>query len=824
MFLDPPGHTRIRALASCAFTPHRVEALRAHIGDIAKDLIDGVKAKGGMDVIADLAEPLAYTVTAEMLGVPVADAPQLKAWSQDFAEMLGNFQHNPERAPRVRRSVEEMTKYFGSAIREVEKHQRNGLIHSLLHAELGGDRFTQEEVIANTIVVMVGGLETTTNLIANGVLTLLRNPGELARLKANPSLIPSAVEEMLRYEPPSQHTARLAPKDMKLGGKQIGKRQAVIAVMAAGNRDPERFSDPDRFDITRKDNRHLSFGWAAHFCFGAALSRIEGQTAFELILSRLFNWTLEPGPLIWRSNLGLRGLMRLPIRFNDRQEAVGFSVERPTGEKENFAPDKGGPVAELAVNSLSEAKRSLLERYVRGTFSQPPLGPISPRPSGELAPLSLSQEQLLLREKSIPDVPPLYNECVTLRMFGPLEICTLERSLFEIIRRHDIWRTSYEIRNGEWVQVVHSEPEQKSIRVIDLQGVAGTKQDAEAQRIIGETVRQPFNLHDGPLLRAVLVKMRDGEHRLFLNAHLSILDGVSAYQILPSELLTLYEAYVRGQPSPLRVLALQYGDYAYWQRHWLHGEIMLKQLDYWRKQLAGNLSVLKWPTHQSGRTTKIFRGAIYSFVLPRAIAEATKALSQQVGVTLFTTLLTAFAVLLHRYTHQHDIIVGTLSPSGRKPHEVEKMLGYFLNPVAIRFDLTENPTFHELQKQAQRLILEAILNDDVPIELLAQELSLKPNPSRNPFFTVGVSLQPPMPQMSEDWIVTSMDVGSGGAPWDFYIAFIDRPQGMWGRIQYNPDLFEPEAILRTLQDFQSLLESATESPEKHLSELRIPSD
>jgi cytochrome P450 len=315
LFLDPPSHSRIRGLASFAFTPQRVAVLRDHIRDIVKSLIDAAIPRGGMDVIADFAEPLPYTVTAEMLGVPVKDAPQLKAWSQDFAEMLGNFQHNPERAPRVRRSLDEMIKYFESAIREIERHPREGLIKSFLNAEINGDRFTQEEIIANTIVTMVGGQETTTNLIGNGVLTLLRHPDEFERLKADPSLIGSAVEEMLRFEPPSQQTARLAPMDVELGGKQIRRRQAVIAVMAAGNRDPERFPDPDRFDIKRTDNRHLSFGWAAHFCFGAALARIEGQAAFEAILERIPQLRIVQDPLVWRTNLGLRGLTALNVKF-----------------------------------------------------------------------------------------------------------------------------------------------------------------------------------------------------------------------------------------------------------------------------------------------------------------------------------------------------------------------------------------------------------------------------------------------------------------------------------------------------------------------------
>ena len=315
LFLDAPAHTRLRSLASYAFTPQRVAVLREHIERIVESLLDAVESKGRMDVIADLAEPLPNVVTAEMLGVPVEDQWQLKAWSADFAEMLGNFQHNPDRVPMVLRAVEEMTAYFRNRIAEQRIEPREGLIQSLLTAEIQGDRLTEEEVVANSIVTMVGGQETTTNLIGNGVLALLRNPDQLQKLRADLSLIPSAVEELLRYDCPSQHTARLTPENTVLGGKQIHKRQAVIAVMAAGNRDPERFPDPDRLDITRTDNRHLAFGWAAHFCFGAALARIEGQAAFEAILRRLPNLKLEPGALVWRPNMGLRGLTALPVTF-----------------------------------------------------------------------------------------------------------------------------------------------------------------------------------------------------------------------------------------------------------------------------------------------------------------------------------------------------------------------------------------------------------------------------------------------------------------------------------------------------------------------------
>ena len=315
LFMDPPAHTRLRGLASQAFSPARVAVLRSHIREIVNRLLDQVQSKGQMDMIADLGEPLPAIVTAEMLGVPLSDRHQLKAWSADFAEMLGNFQHNPEHVPRMLRTVQDMTAYFRDRIRELRNIPREGLVYSLMTAEIDGDRLTEEEVIANSIVTMVGGQETTTNLIGNGVLTLLRNPGEMEKLQQDQSLIPSAVEEMLRYESPSQHTGRLAPEDVELGGKVIRTGQAVMAVMAAANRDPERFPDPDRFDVARNDNRHLAFGYAAHFCFGAALARVEGQEAFEAIVRRLPFLELQPGTLVWRNNLGLRGLTALPVKF-----------------------------------------------------------------------------------------------------------------------------------------------------------------------------------------------------------------------------------------------------------------------------------------------------------------------------------------------------------------------------------------------------------------------------------------------------------------------------------------------------------------------------
>jgi pimeloyl-[acyl-carrier protein] synthase len=317
LFMDAPAHTRLRKLAAPAFMPARVHLLRDHVKEIATKLADDVLARGDgqMDLLADFAEPLPAIVTAEMLGIPVEDHVRLKGWSATFAGMLGNFQHNPDRIGEVLEAAENLTAYFQNTILGQRKKPRPGLVQSLMTSEVEGDRLTDEELVANCIVTMVGGQETTTNLIANGMLTLLRNSDQMVRLRNHNQIMPAAVEELLRYESPSQHTARLAPDDVVLGEKKIRKRDAVIAVMAAGNRDPERFPDPDRLDFDRKDNRHLAFGWAAHFCFGAPLARLEGQIAFETLLARFSTLELTGEKLVWRENLGLRGLKSLPLWY-----------------------------------------------------------------------------------------------------------------------------------------------------------------------------------------------------------------------------------------------------------------------------------------------------------------------------------------------------------------------------------------------------------------------------------------------------------------------------------------------------------------------------
>ncbi len=315
LFMDSHQHRRVRGLASHAFTARRVEKLRDHIRNIADGLIDRVIAYGEMDLMSDFAGPLPAIVSAEMLGLPTQDHEQLKEWSQTFAQILGNFQNNPDGIDEVLNATSDMTEYLQRALTQNADAPTVGLIGLLSQARLQGDRLTQEEVIANTIITMVGAMETTTNLIGNGLVTLLRHPSALEQLRRDPAMLPTAIEELLRYESPSQQTTRIAPEDLVLGGQQIEQGQSVIAVMGAANRDPARFADPDRFDLTRQDNRHLAFGWGPHFCFGAPLGRIEAQIAFEALLTRLPELELGGGPLQWRANLKLRGLEKLPIRW-----------------------------------------------------------------------------------------------------------------------------------------------------------------------------------------------------------------------------------------------------------------------------------------------------------------------------------------------------------------------------------------------------------------------------------------------------------------------------------------------------------------------------
>jgi pimeloyl-[acyl-carrier protein] synthase len=316
LFRDPPAHARLRSLCAAAFVPKRVELFRLASIDIANDLIDRVQERGCMDLIADFAGPFPSILLTVLMGLPVADHEQIKLWASDFSELLGNFEHDPDRIKQIVLSVEHLRVYLSERVAEQQSEPREGVISTLLSTVIDGSQLTSEEVVANSMLMIAGGLEETTNLIGNGMLSLLRRPKTLAQLRDHPEILPSAVEELLRFESPTQYTGRIAPEDAELGGKTIRKGDALITVLAAANRDPERFPDPDRLDLTRSDNRHVAFGWASHYCLGAPLTRLAGQIAFATLLKRLPEIRLITTQPTWRGMAAMRGVTSLQIEFN----------------------------------------------------------------------------------------------------------------------------------------------------------------------------------------------------------------------------------------------------------------------------------------------------------------------------------------------------------------------------------------------------------------------------------------------------------------------------------------------------------------------------
>jgi pimeloyl-[acyl-carrier protein] synthase len=317
LFRDPPDHTRLRGLVSKAFTPRTIEVMRDHIQEIVDRLLGRALAQGGMDVIEDLAYPLPVTVICEMLGVPVGDHASIRGWSADIARSLDaiGLPSDQSIVDRGRVSRRALADYFRALVPERRAHPQPDLLSGLLAAEEQGDKLTEPEVIAMCLLLFIAGHETTVNLIGNGLLALLRHPDQLARVQGDAALIPNAIEELLRYDSPVQRTARIANTDVDLAGHRVGKGTMVVTALGAANRDPAQFAEPDRLDVTRRDVRHISFGYGIHFCLGAPLARVEGQIALGTLLRRAPRIALaEPAPE-WRESSVLRGLKRLRVTF-----------------------------------------------------------------------------------------------------------------------------------------------------------------------------------------------------------------------------------------------------------------------------------------------------------------------------------------------------------------------------------------------------------------------------------------------------------------------------------------------------------------------------
>ncbi len=314
LFVDPPDHTRLRALVTKAFTPGAVERLRPRIEAIVAELLDRVVNAGEMDVVEDLAYPLPVTVICELFGVPERDWDRFRAWSRELVRLLDPLvaADSLERALRARQALRE---YLRELIAARRAHPAGDLLTALIAAEDQGRQLSEPELVSMCVLLLVAGHETTVNLIANGTLALLRHPEARAGLQAGAELPASAVEELLRYDSPVQFTSRHALADLEIGGRRVRAGETVIAVLGAANRDPAQFPDPDRLDLTRAPNRHVAFGGGIHFCLGAPLARVEARIAIGALLARLPGLELGPRPLVRRDTVTLRGLASLPVTF-----------------------------------------------------------------------------------------------------------------------------------------------------------------------------------------------------------------------------------------------------------------------------------------------------------------------------------------------------------------------------------------------------------------------------------------------------------------------------------------------------------------------------
>lgn len=312
LFRDPPDHTRLRALVSRAFTPAVVEGLAGHIRTIADDLLDQIDDPAGFDLMEAIAAPLPVIVIAELLGVPVEDRPQFQIWSRHRARGL-----EPNITDKERRLVteagKELDEYFLGIIDQRRREPREDLISGLVAAEEAGDKLSQTELLAMLRLLLIAGNETTTKLIGNGMLALLRNPEQLEVLRQAPDLMPSAIEELLRYDAPVQLDVRAALEDVEFDGRHVRKGQGIIVLLGSANRDPEMFSEPERLDLARQEANHIAFGRGIHHCLGASLARLEGRLTFEALLERFADIRLQTDRPVFRDNIILRGLEVLPI-------------------------------------------------------------------------------------------------------------------------------------------------------------------------------------------------------------------------------------------------------------------------------------------------------------------------------------------------------------------------------------------------------------------------------------------------------------------------------------------------------------------------------
>ncbi|HEY9404145.1 MAG TPA: amino acid adenylation domain-containing protein [Pyrinomonadaceae bacterium] len=467
--------------------------------------------------------------------------------------------------------------------------------------------------------------------------------------------------------------------------------------------------------------------------------------------------------------------------------------------------------------TVAELAQSIDEELRAGHQVQLP--PILPRAADAPLQLSFAQQRLWFIDQLQPGTPQ-YNIPAVMRLTGRLDHNALAQSLNEVVRRHESLRTSFVSHDGEPVQVIRDEW-QLQMPVVDLSAFPENEREAEAQRFLSAETQRGFDLSAGPLLRAHLLRLGDREHIALLTMHHIISDGWSMSMLI-NEVSSLYPAFLRGAASPLSPLPIQYADYALWQRRWLDGDVLDRQLSYWRTQLEGAPPVLELPTDKARPPVRSFRGASRTAVFGKELTEGLKDVSRKEGATLFMVLLAGFNALLHRYTGQSDLSVGT-PIANRNYREIENLIGFFINTLVLRTQLDAEMSFRELIGRVRETSLNAYLHQDVPFEKLIEELRPERDLSRTPLFQVMLVLQnaPALELRLPDLDLTAMQLDDETAKFDLTLMFSEERGELVATAQYNTDLFEGETVGRMLEHLERVLSGMVTDVEQSVGRVRV---
>jgi amino acid adenylation domain-containing protein/non-ribosomal peptide synthase protein (TIGR01720 family) len=472
-----------------------------------------------------------------------------------------------------------------------------------------------------------------------------------------------------------------------------------------------------------------------------------------------------------------------------------------------------------AINdSSSNAKQELLKHLLKKKGIHLTSETIKRRTQSTPAPLSFAEQRLWFLYQ-LEGENSIYNLPFALLLNGNLNKAALEGAIAEILRRHEVLRTRFQVINDTTVRLVDPETT-VTLKVVDLQDLPEAEQLTTVKRLVTIEAEKPFDLANDPLVRVHMWRMSSQSHVLLINMHHIVSDAWSM-EIFTQELSALYKAFLSGEPSPLPELPIQYTDFAVWQHQWLTGEVLEKQLDYWKQQLAGAPEVLALPIDRPRQAVQAFRGATVSFLLPNSHEEALKALSKRTGVTLFMTLYAAFVTLLYRYTGSDDIVVGTPTANRNRP-EIEGLIGFFVNTLVLRTDLSDNPIFEDVLSKVRDVMLGAYAHTDLPFEKLVEELKLERDLSYTPLVQVMFVLNEPMPQIQMAGLTVSwLAVETATAKFDLTLSFENTPSGLIGNWKYNTDLFDASTIARMTGHFQTLLEGIVANPQQRVSQLSL---